>query len=140
VLEDHRLAVRPADPPRPAPRSRTLQADEEKLRAVAANLVSNAVNIPGRGMISLALRNTGRRSRARHCDAAPGFPVEDREGYSTGSIEARTLPGASARSGSFGHREGVCPGSRGRIEILQESGPGAAFSRYASVRDAAPGP
>src|SRR5262245_53022322 len=81
VLEDHRLAFQ-------ARGIRTelhldpviLQADEDKLRAVAANLVSNAVKYsPDEGMISLALRQQGDEVVLDVRDAGPGIPAEDRD-------------------------------------------------------------
>jgi two-component system sensor histidine kinase GlrK len=131
VLEDHRLAVQARgiradlrlDPV-------TLLADEEKLRAVAANLVSNAVKYsPDEGMISLALRKQGDEVVLDIEDAGPGIPVKDRERifdwfYQGGDAHQGRLRGsglglAIAREFVMAHR--------GRIEILQESGPGAHF-------------
>jgi two-component system sensor histidine kinase GlrK len=131
VLEDHRLAVQARgirahlrlDPV-------TLLADEEKLRAVAANLVSNAVKYsPDEGMISLALRQQGSEVVLDIGDAGPGIPPKDRERifdwfYQGGDTHQGRLRGsglglAIAREFVLAHR--------GRIEVLEESGPGAHF-------------
>jgi two-component system, NtrC family, sensor histidine kinase GlrK len=80
VLDDHRLAaqaraIRTDLRLEPA----TLQADEEKLRAVAANLVSNAIKYShDGGIISLALRHDGGNVVFDVCDEGPGIPPEDR--------------------------------------------------------------
>jgi two-component system, NtrC family, sensor histidine kinase GlrK len=81
VLDDHRLAaqaraIRTDLRLEPA----TLQADEEKLRAVAANLVSNAIKYShDGGIISLALRHDGGSVVFDICDEGPGIPPEDRD-------------------------------------------------------------
>jgi two-component system sensor histidine kinase GlrK len=131
VIEDHRLAVQARgihadlslDPV-------TLLADEEKLRAVAANLVSNAVKYsPDEGMISLALRQQGDQVVLDIGDAGPGIPAEDRERifdwfYQGGDAHRGRLRGSGL--GLAIAKEFVLAHG-GRIEILQESGPGAHF-------------
>ena len=131
VLEDHRLAAQARgiradlhlDPV-------TLAADEEKLRAVAANLVSNAVKYsPDRGMISLALRREGGEVVFDIGDAGPGIPAEDRDRifdwfYKGGDAHRGRLRGSGL--GLAIAREFVLAHG-GRIEVLQESGPGAHF-------------
>jgi two-component system sensor histidine kinase GlrK len=131
VLEDHRLAVQ-------ARRIRAdlrldpvaLHADEDKLRAVTANLVSNAIKYsPDEGMISLALRQQGDEVVLDIGDAGPGVPVEDREkvfdwfyqgeGSPRGRLQGSGLGLAIAREFVLAHG--------GRIEILHETGPGAHF-------------
>lgn len=131
VLEDHRLAVRArgigADLHlNPV----TLLADEEKLRAVAANLVSNAVKYsPDGGMISLALRQEGDEVVFDIGDAGPGIPARDRERIFDWFYQGRDAHQGRLRGSGLGlaiAREFVLA-HRGRIEVLQESGPGAHF-------------
>jgi two-component system sensor histidine kinase GlrK len=130
ALEDHRLAVQArgiqaALHLEPV----TLSADEEKLRAVAANLVSNAVKYsPDKGMISLALRQQGDEIVFDIGDAGPGIPDRDRERifdwfYQGGDTHQGRLRGSGL--GLAIVREFVLA-HRGRIEVLQH-GPGAHF-------------
>jgi two-component system sensor histidine kinase GlrK len=131
VIEDHRLAVQ-------ARRIRadlnldpvTLQADQDKLRAVVANLVSNAIKYsPDEGMISLALRQQGDEVVLDIGDAGPGVPVEDRERIFDWFYQGGGAPRGRLRGSGLGlaiAREFVLAHG-GRIEILQESGPGAHF-------------
>ena len=131
VLEDHRLAAQ-------ARRIRAdlrldpvaLQADEDKLRAVTANLVSNAIKYsPDEGMISLALRQQGGEVVLDIGDAGPGVPVEDREKVFDWFYQGEGPPRGRLRGSGLGlaiAREFVLAHG-GRIEILEESGPGAHF-------------
>lgn len=131
VLEDHRLAVQ-------ARRIRPelhldpfiLQADEEKLRAVVANLVSNAIKYsPDEGMISLALRQQGDEAVLEIGDAGPGVPAEDGERIFDWFYQGEGTPRGRLRGSGLGlaiAREFVLAHG-GRIEILQNSGPGAHF-------------
>jgi len=131
ALDDHRLAVQ-------ARRIRadlhldpvTLQADEEKLRAVAANLVSNAVKYsPDEGMISLALRQQGDEVVFDIGDAGPGIPAEDRERIFDWFYQGGDAHRGRVRGSGLGlaiAREFVLAHG-GRIEVLQEPGPGAHF-------------
>ena len=131
VLEDHRLAVQ-ARGIRPDLRLDPvdIQADEEKLRAVVANLVSNAIKYsPDEGMISLALRQQGGEVVFDVGDAGPGIPPEDRyrvfdwfyqgEDVHRGRLRGSGLGLAIAREFVLAHG--------GRIEVLEDAGPGAHF-------------
>jgi two-component system sensor histidine kinase GlrK len=81
VLEDHRLAaqargIRADLQLQPV----VLRADGDKLRAVVANLVSNAIKYSSDGgIISLALRREGDNVVFDVGDAGPGIPPEDRD-------------------------------------------------------------
>jgi len=131
VIEDHRLAVQ-------ARRIRadldldpvTLQADQDKLRAVVANLVSNAIKFsPDEGMISLALRQEGDEVVLDIGDAGPGVPAEDRERIFDWFYQGGGAPRGRLRGSGLGlaiAREFV-QAHGGRIEILHETGPGAHF-------------
>jgi two-component system sensor histidine kinase GlrK len=131
ALEDHRLVAQ-------ARRIRanlrldpfTLHADEDKLRAVVANLVSNAIKYsPDEGMISLALRQQGDEAVLDIGDAGPGVPIEDREKIFDWFYQGEGAPRGRLRGSGLGlaiAREFVLAHG-GRIEILQESGPGAHF-------------
>jgi two-component system sensor histidine kinase GlrK len=131
VLDDHRLAVRARgiqadlhlDPV-------TLTADEEKLRAVAANLVSNAIKYsPDRGMISLALRQQGDEVVFDIGDAGPGIPAGDRERIFDWFFQGGDAHQGRLRGSGLGlaiAREFVMAHG-GRIELLQKSGAGAHF-------------
>jgi two-component system, NtrC family, sensor histidine kinase GlrK len=131
VLEDHRLAAQARkiradlhlDPV-------ALQADEDKLRAVTANLVSNAIKYsPDEGMISLALRQQGDEVVLDIGDTGPGVPVEDREKIFDWFYQGVDAPRGRLRGSGLGlaiAREFVLAHG-GRIEILPESGPGAHF-------------
>jgi len=131
ALEDHRLAIQ-------ARRIRAdlhldpvaLQADEEKLRAVAANLVSNAVKYsPDEGMISLTLRQQGGDVVFDIGDAGPGIPAEDRERVFDWFYQGGDAHRGRVRGSGLGlaiAREFVLAHG-GRIEVLQEPGPGAHF-------------
>lgn len=131
VLEDHRLAVQArgirADL-RLAPV--TLQADEDKLRAVTANLVSNAIKYsPDEGMISLALRQQGAEVVFDIGDAGPGIPPEDRDRIFDWFYQGEDVPRGRLRGSGLGlaiAREFVLAHG-GRIEVLEEAGPGAHF-------------
>src|SRR5438445_109308 len=131
VLDDHRLAVQARgiradlrlDPV-------ILQADEEKLRAVAANLVSNAIKYsPDEGMISLALRREGAEVVFDVRDAGPGIPPEDRdrifdwfyqgEDVHHGRVQGSGLGLAIAREFVEAHD--------GRIEVVSDRQGGAHF-------------
>ena len=144
VLEDHRLAVQ-------ARRIRpelhldpfTLHADEEKLRAVVANLVSNAIKYsPDEGMISLALRQQGDEAVLDIGDAGPGVPVEDHERIFDWFYQGEGAPRGRLRGSGLGlaiAREFVLAHG-GRIEILQNSGPGAHFRVTLPASTPAPEP
>ena len=144
VLEDHRLAVQARgiradlqlDPV-------TLHADEEKLRAVAANLVSNAVKYsPDEGMISLALRQKGDEVVLDIGDTGPGVPAEDREKifdwFYQGGDAPRGRLGGSGLGLAIAKEFVLAHG--GRIEILQESAPGAHFRVTLPSGTPPPGP
>jgi two-component system sensor histidine kinase GlrK len=131
VLEDHRLAVQARGIRADLHLNPVvLNADEEKLRAVTENLVSNAVKYsPDEGMISLALRQQGDEVVLDIGDAGPGIPAEDRERifdwfYQGGDAHRGRLRGSGL--GLAIAREFVLAHG-GRIEILQESVPGAHF-------------
>ena len=143
VLEDHRLAVQ-ARRIRPDLRLDpvTLQADEEKLRAVVDEPGVECGQIfPGRGYDFLALRQQGdevvldiRRRGPRSSGRGP------RKDIRLVLSEARTLPAdacAAAVSGLAIAKEFVLAHG-GRIEVLQESGPGAHFR--VTLPSGAPGP
>jgi two-component system sensor histidine kinase GlrK len=131
VLDDHRLAAQARkiradlrlDPV-------ALHADEDKLRAVTANLVSNAIKYsPDEGMISLALRQQGDEVVLDIGDAGPGVPAEDRERIFDWFYKGEHAPRGRLRGTGLGlaiAREFVLAHG-GRIEILQEPGPGAHF-------------
>jgi two-component system, NtrC family, sensor histidine kinase GlrK len=131
VIEDHRLAVQARklradldlDPV-------TLQADQDKLRAVVANLVSNAIKYsPDEGMISLALRQQGDKVVLDIGDAGPGVPAEDRERIFDWFYQGEGAPRGRLRGSGLGlaiAREFVLAHG-GRIEVLHERGPGAHF-------------
>ena len=131
VLEDHRLAVQ-ARGIRADLRldSVSMQADEEKLRAVVANLVSNAVKYsPDQGMISLALRRQGEEIVFDVGDAGPGIPAEDRDRIFEWFYQGDDAHRGRLRGSGLGlaiAKEFVLAHG-GRIEVLQESGPGAHF-------------
>jgi two-component system, NtrC family, sensor histidine kinase GlrK len=131
VLEDHQLAVQ-------ARRIRAdlhldpvvLQADEDKLRAVVANLVSNAIKYsPDEGMISLALQQQGGEVVLDIGDTGPGVPVEDRERIFDWFYQGAGAPRGRLRGSGLGlaiAREFVLAHG-GRIEVLDEPSPGAHF-------------
>jgi two-component system sensor histidine kinase GlrK len=131
VIEDHRLAVQ-------ARRLRadlhldpvTLQADHDKLRAVVANLVSNAIKYsPDEGMISLALRQQGDEVVLDIGDTGPGVPVEDRERIFDWFYQGQGAPRGRLGGSGLGlaiAREFVLAHG-GRIEVLEEPGRGAHF-------------
>jgi len=142
VIEDHRLTAQ-------ARRIRTdlhldsltLQADEEKLRAVVANLVSNAIKYsPDEGMISLALRRQGDEAVLDIGDAGPGVPIEDRERIFDWFYQGEDAPRGRLRGSGLGlaiAREFVLAHG-GRIEVLEGSGPGAHFR--VTIPPGTPGP
>ncbi len=131
VLEDHRLAAQ-ARGVRADLRLEPLmlQADEDKLRAVVANLVSNAIKYsPDGGIISLALRREGDSVVFDVGDAGPGIPPEDRErifdwfyqgGHGHhGRVRGSGLGLAIAREFVVAHG--------GRIEVVNDLAGGAHF-------------
>jgi two-component system sensor histidine kinase GlrK len=121
--------------------SLTLQADEEKLRAVVANLVSNAIKYsPDGGMISLALRQQGDEAVLDIGDAGPGVPIEDRERIFDWFYQGEDAPRGRLRGSGLGlaiAREFVLAHG-GRIEVLASSGPGAHFR--VTIPPGTPGP
>jgi two-component system sensor histidine kinase GlrK len=131
VLDDHRLAVQARgiradlrlDPV-------VLQADEEKLRAVAANLVSNAIKYsPDEGMISLALRREGDEVVFDVRDAGPGIPPEDRDRVFDWFYQGEDVHRGRVRGSGLGlaiAREFVVAHG-GRIEVVKDLAAGAHF-------------
>src|SRR6266853_990315 len=131
VLDDHRLAVQARgiradlrlDPV-------ILQADEEKLRAVAANLVSNAIKYsPDEGMISLALRREGAEVVFDVRDAGPGIPPEDRDRIFDWFYQGEDIHHGRVRGSGLGlaiAREFVVAHD-GRIEVVSDREGGAHF-------------
>ncbi|MGH8675761.1 MAG: sensor histidine kinase, partial [Burkholderiales bacterium] len=131
VLEDHRLAaqargIRADLSLEPV----TLQADADKLRVVADNLVSNANKYsPEGGIISLALRREGNTVIFDVSDTGPGIPPEDRdrifdwffqsEHGHHGRVQGSGLGLAIAREFVIAHR--------GRIEVVNDGAGGAHF-------------
>jgi two-component system sensor histidine kinase GlrK len=80
-------------------------------------------------MISLALRQQGDEVVLDIGDAGPGVPVEDRERIFDWFYQGGGAPRGRLRGSGLGlaiAREFVLAHG-GRIEILQESGPGAHF-------------
>jgi two-component system sensor histidine kinase GlrK len=131
VLGDHRLAAQARgiqaelrlDPV-------VLRADQDKLHAVVANLVSNAIKYsPDGGMISLALRREGKHVVFDVRDAGPGIPPGDRdrvfdwfyqgEGAPHGRVQGSGLGLAIAKEFVAAHG--------GRIEVMDEGRGGAHF-------------
>jgi two-component system sensor histidine kinase GlrK len=131
VLDDHRLAVQARgiradlrlDPV-------ILQADEEKLRAVAANLVSNAIKYsPDEGMISLALRREGDEVVFDVRDAGPGIPPEDHDRIFDWFYQGEDVHRGRLRGSGLGlaiAREFVIAHG-GRIEVVKDLAAGAHF-------------
>jgi two-component system sensor histidine kinase GlrK len=131
VLDDHRLAVQARgiradlrlDPV-------ILQADEEKLRAVAANLVSNAIKYsPDEGMISLVLRREGAEVVFDVRDAGPGIPPEDRDRIFDWFYQGEYIHHGRVRGSGLGlaiAREFVVAHD-GRIEVVSDREGGAHF-------------
>jgi len=131
VLDDHQFVVQSRgiradlrlDPV-------TLQADEDKLRAVVANLVSNAIKFaPDEGMISLALKRHGDEVVLDVGDTGPGVPVEDRERIFDWFYQGEDAPRGRLRGSGLGlaiAKEFVLAHG-GRIEVLAHSSPGAHF-------------
>jgi two-component system sensor histidine kinase GlrK len=144
VLEDYRLAVQARgiradlrlDPV-------ILQADEEKLRAVAANLVSNAIKYsPDEGMISLALRREGAEVVFDVRDAGPGIPPEDRDRIFDWFYQGEDIHHGRVRGSGLGlaiAREFVVAHD-GRIEVVSDREGGAHFrvTLAAGMRGAEP--
>src|SRR6266851_2979564 len=131
VLDDHRLAVQ-ARGIRADLRLEPviLQADEEKLRAVAANLVSNAIKYsPDEGMISLALRREGAEVVFDVRDAGPGIPPEDRDRIFDWFYQGEDVHHGRVRGSGLGlaiAREFVVAHD-GRIEVVSDREGGAHF-------------
>ena len=107
-----------------------LHADKEKLRTVAANLVSNAIKYsPDGGIISLALHPEGDKVVLDVEDAGPGIPPEDRdrifdwfyqgEHVHRGRVSGSGLGLAIAREFVLAHG--------GRIEVVDDLAAGAHF-------------
>ncbi|HEY6241754.1 MAG TPA: HAMP domain-containing sensor histidine kinase [Burkholderiales bacterium] len=131
VIEDHRLAVQ-------ARRMRvelrldpvTLEADEEKIRAVVANLVSNAIKYsPDEGIISLALRREGDEVVLDVTDAGPGIPPEDRDRIFDWFYQGERMPHGRVLGSGLGlaiAKEFVVAHG-GRIEVLSDREVGAHF-------------
>jgi len=131
VIEDHRLAAQARgiraelqlDPVE-------LRADAEKLRAVVANLVSNAIkHSPEGGIISLMLRNEDDNVIIDVGDTGPGIPLEDRdrvfdwfyqgEHSRQGRVRGSGLGLAIAREFVIAHG--------GRVELMDGRAGGALF-------------
>jgi len=141
ALEDHRLAARARgirvdlrlDPV-------ILQADEDKLHAVVANLVSNAVKYsPDGGIISLALHPDGDKVALDVRDAGPGIPPEDRERIFDWFYQGERVHRGRVSGSGLGlaiAREFVVAHG-GRIEVVDDLAVGAHF-RVTLPRAAAP--
>jgi two-component system sensor histidine kinase GlrK len=131
VLGDHRLAAQ-------ARRIRAelrldpviLRADQDKLHAVVANLVSNAIKYsPDGGMISLALRREGGHVLLDVKDAGPGIPPGDRDRVFDWFYQGEGVPHGRVQGSGLGlaiAKEFVAAHG-GRIEVVDESEGGAHF-------------
>jgi two-component system sensor histidine kinase GlrK len=131
VLEDHRLAaqargIRADLQLQPV----VIRADGDKLRAVVANLVSNAIKYSSDGgIISLALRREGDNVIFDVGDAGPGIPPEDRdrvfdwfyqgERQHHGRVQGSGLGLAIAKEFVVAHR--------GHVEVVDDHAAGAHF-------------
>ncbi|HEX9395511.1 MAG TPA: ATP-binding protein [Burkholderiales bacterium] len=104
-------------------------ADEEKLRTVVDNLVSNAVNFsPDRGTISLTLAAQGNNVAVDVSDGGAGVPAEDRERIFDWFFQGRTASAGRMKGSGLGlaiARE-CCLALGGGIEVL-DSASGAHF-------------
>jgi two-component system sensor histidine kinase GlrK len=131
VLGDHRLAAQARgiraelrlDPV-------VLRADQDKLHAVVANLVSNAIKYsPDGGMISLALRREGEQVLFDVKDAGPGIPPGDRDRIFDWFYQGSGVPHGRVQGSGLGlaiAKEFVVAHG-GRIEVVDEGGGGAHF-------------
>ncbi len=131
VLGDHRLAAQARgiraelrlDPV-------VLRADQDKLHAVVANLVSNAIKYsPDGGMISLALRREGEQVVFDVKDAGPGIPPGDRDRVFDWFYQGAGVPHGRVQGSGLGlaiAKEFVVAHG-GRIEVVDESEGGAHF-------------
>jgi two-component system sensor histidine kinase GlrK len=131
VLGDHRLAAQARGIRAELQLDHVvLRGDQDKLHAVVANLVSNAIKYsPDGGMISLALRREGEQVVFDVEDAGPGIPPGDRdrvfdwfyqgEGAPHGRVQGSGLGLAIAKEFVVAHG--------GRIEVVDESAGGAHF-------------
>jgi two-component system sensor histidine kinase GlrK len=107
-----------------------IRADGDKLRAVVANLVSNAIKYSSDGgIISLALRREGDNVIFDVGDAGPGIPPEDRdrvfdwfyqgERQHHGRVQGSGLGLAIAKEFVVAHR--------GHVEVVDDHAAGAHF-------------
>ena len=142
VLEDHRLAaqargIRADLQLQPV----VLRADGDKLRAVVANLVSNAIKYSSDGgIISLALRREGDNVIFDVGDAGPGIPREDRdrifdwfyqgERRHHGRVQGSGLGLAIAKEFVVAHG--------GHVEVVDDHAAGAHFRVTLPLGGAAP--
>src|SRR6266702_2696308 len=141
VLEDHRLAARARGIRVDLRLERVmLHADEEKLRTVVANLVSNAIKYsPDGGIISLALHPEGDKVVLDVEDTGPGIPPEDRERIFDWFYQGEHVHRGRVSGSGLGlaiAREFVAAHG-GRIEVVDDLAAGAHF-RVTLPRAAAP--
>jgi two-component system sensor histidine kinase GlrK len=131
VLGDHRLAAQARGIRAELRLDHVmLRADEDKLHAVVANLVSNAIKYsPDGGMISLALRREGEQVVFDVKDAGPGIPPEDRDRIFDWFYQGESAPHGRVQGSGLGlaiAKEFVVAHG-GRIEVLDEGAGGAHF-------------
>jgi two-component system sensor histidine kinase GlrK len=131
VLGDHRLAAQARGIRAELRLDQVmLRADEDKLHAVVANLVSNAIKYsPDGGMISLALRREGEQVVFDVKDAGPGIPPEDRDRIFDWFYQGESAPHGRVQGSGLGlaiAKEFVVAHG-GRIEVLDEGAGGAHF-------------
>jgi len=131
VLGDHRLAAQARGIRAELRLDHVmLRADEDKLHAVVANLVSNAIKYsPDGGMISLALHREGEQVLFDVEDAGPGIPPEDRDRIFDWFYQGESAPHGRVQGSGLGlaiAKEFVVAHG-GRIEVLDEGAGGAHF-------------
>jgi two-component system sensor histidine kinase GlrK len=118
-----------------------LRADEDKLHAVVANLVSNAIKYsPDGGIISLTLRREGDRVVLEVGDAGPGIPPEDRERVFDWFYRGRPAHHGRVRGSGLGlgiAKEFVAAHG-GRIEVVDHPAGGAHFRVTLPLAEAEP--
>ncbi|HVM70864.1 MAG TPA: HAMP domain-containing sensor histidine kinase [Anaerolineales bacterium] len=115
----------------------TIEADPERIKQVANNLVGNAIKYtPKGGRVEISLRQTGGRAELKVSDTGKGMNAAQIDHlfhpyYRTNEAEKSTIPGSGL--GLFIART-LVEAHHGTIEVASQVGQGTTFTVYLPLR------